>query len=68
MSVPCIERDPLELSPEELDKLNIEDCVWRYYREVLRKRPRRKSYWQKEMEYRERVMRVLEELEFYRKR
>lgn len=63
----CIDKDPLELTDEELDKLNIEECIWGYYREVLRKKPRRKSYWQKEIEYRDRVMKTLEEIELYKK-
>ncbi|MEM2627423.1 MAG: hypothetical protein QW775_04145 [Ignisphaera sp.] len=68
MSLPgCIDKDPLELTDEELDKLNIEECIWKYYREVLRKKPRRKSYWQKEIEYRDRVMKTLEEIELYKK-
>ncbi|MEM1644561.1 MAG: hypothetical protein QXL96_01615 [Ignisphaera sp.] len=63
----CIDKDPLELTDEELDKLNIEECIWKYYREVLHKKPRRKSYWQKEIEYRDRVMKTLEEIELYKK-
>lgn len=63
----CIDKDPLELTPEELDKLNIEECIWKYYKEILRKKPRKKSYWQREIEYRERVLKILEEIEFYSK-
>uniref|UniRef100_A0A7C2ZCH9 Uncharacterized protein n=1 Tax=Ignisphaera aggregans TaxID=334771 RepID=A0A7C2ZCH9_9CREN len=63
----CLDKDPLQLTEEEIDKLNIEECIWKYYREILRKKPRKKSYWQREMEYRERVMKALEEIELYRK-
>ncbi|MEM0027432.1 MAG: hypothetical protein QXT53_05710 [Ignisphaera sp.] len=62
----CLDKDPLELTVEELDKLNIEECIWKYYKEVLHKKPRKKSYWQREAEYRERVMKMLEEIELYR--
>lgn len=68
MALPgCIDKNPLELTDEELDKLNIEECIWRYYRESVHKKPRRKSYWQKEIEYRDRIMKVLEEIELSRK-
>jgi len=65
MSV-CVGKDPLEVSIEELDKLNIEECVWRYYNELLKKKPRKKFYWQKEAEYRERVLSMLERVKAYR--
>jgi len=49
----CIDKDPLELSIEEIEHLNIEECVWSTYRELVMRKPRRKIYWQKEIEYRE---------------
>lgn len=57
----CIDKDPLELSIEEIEHLNIEECVWSTYRELVMRKPRKKIYWQKEIEYRERVLRMLEE-------
>ncbi|MEM0240406.1 MAG: hypothetical protein QW794_01490 [Thermosphaera sp.] len=54
--------DPLELSEEEIERMDINEYLWRAYREKLLSKPRKKKYWQKEYEYRQRVLRVLEEI------
>ncbi len=55
-------KNPLEIPLEELDKIKIEEYIFQLYKEKLLNKPRRKKYWQREYEYRERVMKRLEEL------
>lgn len=55
-------KNPLEIPLEELDKIKIEEYIYQLYKEKLLNKPRRKKYWQREYEYRERVMKRLEEL------
>lgn len=54
--------DPLELSEEDIERTDVNEYLWKVYREKLLTRPRKKKYWQKEYEYRQRVLKVLEEI------
>ncbi|MEM4576073.1 MAG: hypothetical protein QW701_01275 [Candidatus Nezhaarchaeales archaeon] len=54
--------DPLELSEEVIERTDVNEYLWNVYREKLLSKPRKKKYWQKEYEYRQRVLKVLEEI------
>ncbi len=65
--MPVAKKDPFEYTDEELDQLNIEEYMFQLYKEKLKEKPRRKKYWEREKEYRDRVMKMLEEIKTMRK-